>query len=149
MHYVDRWVVDCDESLVTATLRPNTVGIANYAFQRSSNNLTSIMIPKSVMSIGYLAFGNCDKLSNITFENISDSQEWFVTVEYYMGTYHYENDDVIGQEDILLVTASNISTEKVVKKVAEYSNKLLIKKIVKGAIEGILVFIVVYLILNI
>ena len=35
------------------------------------------------------------------------------------------------------------------KKVAEYSNKLLIKKIVKGAIEGILVFIVVYLILNI
>ncbi|MBE5795138.1 MAG: helix-turn-helix transcriptional regulator [Clostridiales bacterium] len=36
-----------------------------------------------------------------------------------------------------------------IKKVAEYSNKLLIKKIVKGAIEGILVFIVVYLILNI
>ena len=35
------------------------------------------------------------------------------------------------------------------KKVAEYSNKLLIKKIVKGAIEGILVFVVVYLILNI
>ena len=35
------------------------------------------------------------------------------------------------------------------KKVAEYSHKLLIKKIVKGAIEGILVFIVVYLILNI
>ena len=35
------------------------------------------------------------------------------------------------------------------KKVAEYSKKLLIKKIVKGAIEGILVFIVVYLILNI
>ena len=35
------------------------------------------------------------------------------------------------------------------KKVAEYSNKLLIKKIVKGAIEGIIVFIVVYLILNI
>ena len=35
------------------------------------------------------------------------------------------------------------------KKVAEYSNKLLIKKIVKGVIEGILVFIVVYLILNI
>lgn len=32
-----------------------------------------------------------------------------------------ENDDVIGQEDILLVTASNISTEKVVKKVAEYN----------------------------
>ena len=35
------------------------------------------------------------------------------------------------------------------RKVAEYSNKLLIKKIVKGTIEGILVFIVVYLILNI
>ncbi len=32
-----------------------------------------------------------------------------------------ENDNVIGQEDTLLVTASGISTEKVVKKVAEYN----------------------------
>ena len=32
-----------------------------------------------------------------------------------------ENDNVIGQENILLVTASGISTEKVVKKVAEYN----------------------------
>jgi PHP family Zn ribbon phosphoesterase len=32
-----------------------------------------------------------------------------------------EKDNVIGQEDILLVTASGISTEKVVKKVAEYN----------------------------
>lgn len=32
-----------------------------------------------------------------------------------------ENDIIIGQEDILLVTASGISTEKVVKKVAEYN----------------------------
>ena len=32
-----------------------------------------------------------------------------------------ENDNVIGQEEILLVTASGISNEKVVKKVAEYN----------------------------
>ena len=32
-----------------------------------------------------------------------------------------ENDNIIGQEDILLVTASSISTEKVVKIVAEYN----------------------------
>ena len=32
-----------------------------------------------------------------------------------------ENDNVIGQEEILLVTASGISTERVVKKVAEYN----------------------------
>ena len=32
-----------------------------------------------------------------------------------------ENDNVIGQEEILLVTASGISTEKVVKKVAEFN----------------------------
>lgn len=32
-----------------------------------------------------------------------------------------ENDNVIGQENTLLVTASGISTEKVVKKVAEYN----------------------------
>ena len=31
-----------------------------------------------------------------------------------------ENDNVLAQEEILLVTASGISTEKVVKKVAEY-----------------------------
>ena len=43
----------------------------------------------------------------------------------------------------------NNENKDTLKKVAEYSNKLLIKKIVKGAIEGILVFIVVYLILNI
>ena len=32
-----------------------------------------------------------------------------------------ENDNIIGQEEILLVTASGISTERVVKKVAEYN----------------------------
>ncbi len=32
-----------------------------------------------------------------------------------------ENDNIIGQEETLLVTASGISTEKVVKKVAEYN----------------------------
>lgn len=32
-----------------------------------------------------------------------------------------ENDNVVGQEEFLLVTASGISTEKVVKKVAEYN----------------------------
>lgn len=32
-----------------------------------------------------------------------------------------ENDNIIGQEEILLVTASGISTEKVVKKVEEYN----------------------------
>ncbi len=35
------------------------------------------------------------------------------------------------------------------KKVAEYSNKLLIKQIIRGALIGILVVIVVHLILNI
>jgi len=41
------------------------------------------------------------------------------------------------------------NTKDTLKKVTEYSNKLLIKNIISGALKGILVFIVVYLILNI
>ena len=40
-------------------------------------------------------------------------------------------------------------TKDTLKKVTEYSNKLLIRNIISGALKGILVFIVVYLILNI
>ncbi|MBR6609776.1 MAG: helix-turn-helix transcriptional regulator [Oscillospiraceae bacterium] len=40
-------------------------------------------------------------------------------------------------------------TKDTLKKVAEYSNKLLIKNIISGVLKGILVFLVVYLILNI
>jgi len=47
--------------------------------------------------------------------------------------------------------SENMDTENkdTLKKVAEYSNRRLIKKIIKGTLEGILVFFVVYLILNI
>ena len=40
-------------------------------------------------------------------------------------------------------------TKDTLKRVAEYSNKLLIKNIISGALKGILIFLVVYLILNI
>lgn len=40
-------------------------------------------------------------------------------------------------------------TKETLKKVAEYSSKLLIKNIISGVLKGILVFLVVYLTLNI
>ena len=87
--YVDRWVIDCDSSVTTVSLRENTVGIADRAFLycrsltavtigdsvtsigvsafNGCTNLTSITIPDSVTSIGYYAFDDCSSLTTATF----------------------------------------------------------------------------------
>ncbi len=70
--YVDKWVVDCDESigksLPAIVLRTDTKGIANYAFEYG-NSLTSVTIPDSVTSIGYAAFTSCPGLRSVTLGN--------------------------------------------------------------------------------
>ncbi|MBQ5326616.1 MAG: helix-turn-helix transcriptional regulator [Oscillospiraceae bacterium] len=43
----------------------------------------------------------------------------------------------------------NNGTKDALKKVAEYSNKLLIRNIISGVFKGIAIFLVVYLIINI
>ena len=53
--YVDKWVVDFDNSIANVSLRENTVGIGPNAFAYCSN-LVSITIPHSVMYIGDSAF---------------------------------------------------------------------------------------------
>ncbi len=63
--YVDKWIIDCDESVTSVVLRNNTVGIGDDAFYGCSS-LTSITIPDSVTSIGYKAFIWCESLTSIT-----------------------------------------------------------------------------------
>ncbi len=63
--YVDKWVVDCDTSVTSVTLRFDTVGISGSAFYGCSS-LTSITIPDSVTSIGNDAFYKCSRLTSIT-----------------------------------------------------------------------------------
>ena len=64
VHYVDKWVVDCDTSVSSVTLRENTVGIADSAFE-DCKSLTSVTIPNSVTSISSYAFYECDSLTSI------------------------------------------------------------------------------------
>ena len=63
--YVDKWVIDCDNSVGEVTLRNDTMGIGNYAFY-GCTGLTSITIPNSVTSIGSYAFQVCRGLTSVT-----------------------------------------------------------------------------------
>ncbi len=73
--YVDRWVVDCDDSVTQVELRENTIGIGVSAFSNCVI-LTSICIPNSVKSIGNKAFRWCVGLTNITIpENVTNIGE--------------------------------------------------------------------------
>ncbi len=66
--YVDKWVVDCDDSVVNAILRSDAVGIADYAFKHVYS-LTSVEIPNGVKQIGYCAFSHCGKLERVLLGN--------------------------------------------------------------------------------
>ncbi len=70
--YVDKWVVDCDTSVTSVTLRSDTVGISDYAFQVCSS-LASITIPDSVTSIGPNAFYGSSRLTSV---HITDISKW-------------------------------------------------------------------------
>ena len=63
--YVDKWVIGCDSYVTSASLRSDTVGIADNAFYWCEN-LTSITIPDSVKIIGNFAFYSCTSLTGIT-----------------------------------------------------------------------------------
>lgn len=62
--YVDKWVIDRDYSSNGVTLRDDTKGIADSAFN-SCSWLKSIVIPDSVTSIGNSAFENCSELTSV------------------------------------------------------------------------------------
>ena len=90
--YVDKWVMGCDYGVSPTILRPDTVGIASYAFSDSApfasidlpeslraisdyafyyKKLTSITIPSNVRYIGKYAFYCCGNLTSITFNENS------------------------------------------------------------------------------
>lgn len=64
LSYVDKWLVKCDETLSTAEIKADTVGIANNAFLKCYA-LTEITIPQWVKSIGRSAFHQCFGLKEI------------------------------------------------------------------------------------
>ena len=63
--YVDKWAIDCDNSVGAVTLRNGTVGIGDYAFS-GCTRLTSVTIGNSVTSIGRYAFSHCAGLTSVT-----------------------------------------------------------------------------------
>ncbi|MBO5882901.1 MAG: leucine-rich repeat domain-containing protein [Clostridia bacterium] len=94
VNYVDRWVVGCNMTVDTVTLRKNTVGISTSALSGASitqinipegvkiidrgafngcYNMVGVIIPKTVKTIGMGAFNNCDNLSTVYYTG-SNSQ---------------------------------------------------------------------------
>lgn len=71
--YVQKWVVDCDSSITSVTLRKNAVGIVGGAFAHCSS-LTTVNIPPSVMSIDGNTFYYCSNLATVTFGENSQLQ---------------------------------------------------------------------------
>ena len=62
--YVDKWAIDCDESVTSTSLRTDTVGIGMNAFY-FCKYLGAISIPSSVIRINGYAFDYCISLAEI------------------------------------------------------------------------------------
>jgi hypothetical protein len=65
VYYVGNWVVDCDESVTSLTLRAGTVGIAHAALE-SCANITTVTLPEGLKFIETVAFLNCIGIKEIT-----------------------------------------------------------------------------------
>lgn len=63
--YVDKWVIACESTVTSVTLRADTVGIVDKAFA-SCSALTSITLPNTVMYINNSVFSECTALTSIT-----------------------------------------------------------------------------------
>ena len=62
--YVDKWVIYCDNTIVNATIKDDTIGICDYAFS-DCTKMQSVSIPESTKYIGNYAFNGCTKISSI------------------------------------------------------------------------------------
>jgi len=57
LKYADNWIIDCDGNVSGDIIKPDTAGIADYAFLQTS--ITDLVIPQSVKYIGKNAFQGC------------------------------------------------------------------------------------------
>lgn len=62
--YAGRWAVDCDETVTSANLRQETVGIADNTFF-NHDNLVNVKMPDTLLVIGNSAFFDCYSLSSV------------------------------------------------------------------------------------
>ena len=109
--YVDKWLVYCDPGATSASIKADTVGIANIAFYdckiqnivipdkikhignsafESCTSLTSVVIPDSVITIGCYAFVSCDSLKSVS---IPASVASIGIYAFGFGDYNEKNDD--------------------------------------------------------
>ena len=97
--YVDKWVIDYDNSVGAVTLRNGTVGIGDKAFENRTG-LTSVTIPDSVTSIGSYAFSGCTGLTEVYY--IGDIAGWcgisfgdqYANPLYYAGNLYIDGQSV-------------------------------------------------------
>ena len=121
--YVGSWVVGCDQSVTTVTLRGQVVGIIDRAFQKCNlltsitlsdgvafigeyvffgcTSLTSVSLPGSVTHIGSDVFYNCDGLTDITYagtksqwKSLDKGWEWDHSDRYKV-TIHCTDGDIV------------------------------------------------------
>ena len=84
--YVDKWAIDFDDSVAEVILRNDAVGIADYAFGWCYN-LTSVVIPDLVTTIGGHAFSGCDNLQQINWDAVAVNDfDYHDNVFYNSGT---------------------------------------------------------------
>lgn len=62
--YVGKWVVDCDTSVSSATVKEGTVGLANYAFS-DCDSLEQLSLPDSIKYMSSYSIAGCRKLESI------------------------------------------------------------------------------------
>ena len=70
--YAGNWAVNCDEDVVCAILRADTIGIADNTFDNCTN-LKNILIPDGVKNIGEYAFQNCMSLTDLNIPKSVDN----------------------------------------------------------------------------
>ena len=69
LKYIGNWLFGVvDDTLTSANLKETTIGIFYEAFEYC-DELTSIVIPNSVKSIGDYTFYSCDSLATVTLSN--------------------------------------------------------------------------------
>ncbi|WP_298484081.1 leucine-rich repeat protein [uncultured Ruminococcus sp.] len=96
--YADNWVIDCDEDITTAELRPETKGIGDSAFYECAD-LSTITVPDTVTNIGSGAFQGCNNLTDVYYAGTIDQWQTITISEeknepLFYATIHCSDGDI-------------------------------------------------------